>query len=83
MSPLHMWVTNLQVSHSRFGARVRWGIWHGQEIERWGDGIHLLDEWGFFDQPEPRLAHIRWARWIDAAARTARIYHFRLGEIAG
>ncbi len=83
LSPLHVWVTNLQVSRSKFGARARWGIWHGQEIERWGDGIHLLDEWGFFDRPEPRLAHIRWARPLDAVARTARIYHFRLGEIAG
>jgi hypothetical protein len=52
----------------------------GCEIERWGGGIHLLDEWGFFDCPEPRLDGIRWMRWIESLARTLRIYHFQLGE---
>ena len=79
-SPLHVWVSNLQVSRSRFGARLDWGIWHGQEIEKWAEGIRLLDEWGFFDQPEPRLAFIRWMRPIEELVRTFRIYHFRLGE---
>jgi len=82
-SPLHAWVSNLQTSTSKIRIRIRWGIWRGQEIESWGDGIHLLDEWGFFDRPEPRLAHIRWMRQIEAAARTLRIYHFQLGEAAG
>ncbi len=45
-----------------------------------GAGIRLLDEWGFYDDPTPRLARIRWARPIDALARTFRIYHFQLGE---
>ncbi len=80
-SPLHVWRSNLQTARSGF--RIRWGIWHGQELESWGDGIRLLDEWGFFDRPEPRLAHIRWMRPIEALARTLRIYHFQLGEAAG
>ena len=62
---------------------VRWGIWHGQELEGWADGIRLLDEWGFFDRPEPRLAHIRWLRPIESLARTIRIYHFQLGGAKG
>ena len=82
-SPLHVWVSNLQVSRSKFGARAHWGIWHGQEIERWADGIHLLDEWGFFDRPEPRLDHIRWMRHIPLLARVLRIYHYHLGKAAG
>jgi len=77
-SPIHVWVSNLQTA--RFGFRCHWGIWHGQEIEGWRDGICLLDEWGFLDQPEPRLAHIRWLRSIESLFRTLRIYHFRLGE---
>jgi O-methyltransferase involved in polyketide biosynthesis len=80
-SPLHVWVSNLQTSTSKIYTRVQWGIWRGQEMERWGDGIRLLDEWGFFDRPEPRLAHVRWwLRPIDALFRTLRIYHFQLGE---
>ena len=81
-SPLHVWVHNLQTSISKIHMRVNWGIWHGKEIEGWGDGIHLLDEWGFFDRPEPRLDHIRWMRQIESLARTLRIYHFHLGEVA-
>ncbi len=80
-SPLHNWVSNLQ--SARFGFRTHWGIWHGQEIEGWGDGIRLLDEWGFLDQPEPRLAHLRWIRPIESLIRTLRIYHFQLGKVTG
>lgn len=80
-SPLHVWRSNLQTP--RFGFRCHWGIWRGQEIERWGHGIHLLGEWGFFDRPEPRLAHIRWMRHIESLARTLRVYHFQLGKAAG
>jgi O-methyltransferase involved in polyketide biosynthesis len=80
-SPVHLWVSNLQTARSGF--RCHWGLWHGQEIEAWGDGIRLLDEWGFFDDPTPRLAHIRWFRPIESLLRTLRIYHFRLGKAAG
>jgi len=58
-------------------------LWRGREIEKWGDGIRLLGEWGFFDRPEPRLAHIRWIRPIESLVRTLRIYHFHLGEAGG
>lgn len=83
-SPIHVWRHNLQTSTSKIYIHVRWGLWRGQEIERWGNasptgaGIRLLDEWGYFDRPEPRLAYIRWLRPIEALARTMRIYHFAL-----
>jgi O-methyltransferase involved in polyketide biosynthesis len=78
-SPIHVWRHNLQTSTSKVYLHVRWGIWHGQEIEGWCDGIRLLDEWGFFDDPTPRLDRIRWLRFIEALARTMRIYRFKLG----
>jgi O-methyltransferase involved in polyketide biosynthesis len=77
-SPIHNIVSNLQ--SARFGFRTYWGIWHGQKLESWADGIHLLDEWGYLDDPEPRLAKIRWLRPFEALFRTLRIYHFQLGE---
>ena len=86
-TPFLVWVGNrqLSLSSSKLAAGLlHWGFWRGQELEGWGDGIRLLDEWGFFDQPEPRLAHIRW--WwhpIEALVRTHRIYHFQLGKAAG
>ena len=82
-SPFLVRANNLRLSIAKFGARYHWGIRRGQELEGWGDGIHLLDEWGYFDRPEPRLDHIRWMRHIPLLARVLRIYHYRLGEAAG
>lgn len=73
-------VSNLQTA--RAGFRCHWGLWHGQEIEGRGDGIRLLDEWGYFDCPEPRLASICWMRPFETLLGTLRIYHFKLGEPA-
>jgi O-methyltransferase involved in polyketide biosynthesis len=82
-SPFLIRANNLRLSITKFGARYHWGIWRGQELEGWGGGIHLLDEWGYFDRPEPRLDHIRWMRHIPLLARVLRIYHYRLGKAAG
>ena len=83
LSPFELWVGNLRLAISKLGARAHWGLRRGREIEGWGDGIRLLDEWGYFDRPEPRLDHIRWMRHIPLLATALRIYHFRLGEAAG
>ncbi len=82
LSPIHVWRHNLQMRTFKVAIHVRWGIWRGQKLEGWGNDIRLLDEWGYFDQPEPRLAHIRWLRPIESLARTLRIYHFQLGKAA-
>jgi O-methyltransferase involved in polyketide biosynthesis len=87
-SPFLVRANNLRMAVSKFGVRYRWGLRRGQEIEKWGDpstslragGIRLLDEWGYFDRPEPRLDHIRWMRHIPLLARVMRVYHYRLGK---
>jgi len=82
-SPFIIRANNLRLSITKLGARYHWGLKRGQEIERWGAGIRLLDEWGYFDRPEPRLDHIRWMRHIPLLARVMRVYHYRLGKAAG
>lgn len=82
-SPIHVLRHNFQMSRSKISFQTHWGIWHGQILEGWGEGIHLLDEWGYFDCPESRLNSIRWLRPIEKLARTFRIYHFRLGGAWG
>jgi O-methyltransferase involved in polyketide biosynthesis len=81
-SPFLVRANNLRMAISKFGVRYRWGLGRGQELESWGDGIRLLDEWGYFDRPEPRLDHIRWMRHIPLLARVMRVYHFQLGKTA-
>ena len=62
---------------------MQWGLWSGREIERWGAGIRLLEAWGFFDRPEPRLNPYRWMAPLFRLLKPIRIFHFRLGEAAG
>jgi len=81
-SPFLVRANNLRMAISKFGVRYRWGLGRGQELESWGDGIRLLDEWGYFDRPEPRLDHIRWMRHIPLLARVMRVYHLQLGKTA-
>jgi O-methyltransferase involved in polyketide biosynthesis len=83
ISPFELWVGNLRLAISKLGARAHWGLRRGQELEGWGDGIRLLDEWRFLDDPTPRLDNIRWMRRIPLLARALRIYHFQLGKAAG
>jgi hypothetical protein len=66
-----------------FGARYYWGLKRGQDLESWDTGIRLLDEWSYFDRPEPRLAHVRWMRHIPLLAKVLSIFHYQLGKTAG
>jgi O-methyltransferase involved in polyketide biosynthesis len=82
-TPFFIWLGNRQLSSSKFAGLLRWGFWRGQEIEGWGEGIHMLGQWGFFDQPEPRMDPYRWAAPIFRLFKPMRIFHFQLGETAG
>jgi len=46
-------------------------------------GVRLLEDWGWLDEPEPRLSFIRWLRALPIVGRMMRIYHFQLGKAAG
>ncbi|MFB0537335.1 MAG: class I SAM-dependent methyltransferase [Anaerolineae bacterium] len=78
--PFEIWVANLILSPSKFAGLMRWGFWRGQKLEGWGDGIRLLDEWGFFDQPEPRMDSFRWMAPLFRLFKPIRIFHFQLGK---
>ncbi len=80
--PFEVWLSNRYLSKSQFAGLMHWGFWHGQELEGWGTGIHLLDDWGFFDQPEPRLNSYRWMAPLFRLFKPMRIFHYQLGEAA-
>jgi O-methyltransferase involved in polyketide biosynthesis len=79
-APYFVWLGNLQLSNSRFAHLLRWGFWRSRSIERWGEGIRLLGQWGFFDRPEPRMDSIRWLAPFFRLFKPMRIFHFQLGE---
>ena len=83
-SPFLVRANNLRfrISRAKIAARYHWGLRRGKDLEEWGDGIRLLDEWFPFDRPEPRLAHVQWVRHIPLLAKVMGIFHYRLGKTA-
>jgi O-methyltransferase involved in polyketide biosynthesis len=80
MSPLMVWVNNLHLRYFRAGARLHWGLRRGRDPESWGEGIRLLNEWFYFDEPEPRLGAARLMRYLPPLAQGTGIYHYQLGR---
>lgn len=78
-SALIVWANNRLLSRTRIRARYSFALTNGKDLEAWGDGIRLLDEWRYFDCNEPRLAHVCWARYIPPLAKSSGIFHYRLG----
>ncbi len=70
----------LRLSRSPIDARYRWGLRRARDLEAWGEGIRLLEEWFPLDRPEPRLSRVRWMRHIRPLARVLGVYHYRLGD---
>jgi len=77
-SPLFNWANNLRVTLTKVGARSRWALKDGKDLERWGDDIRLLDERFPFQYPEPRLGKVLAVRGIPFFTRTIGIFHYQL-----
>lgn len=75
-----MWVDNLHLAHAKVKARLQWSIKSGRDVEAWGEGIKLLDEWNYYDDDEPRLRAFRWVRAIPPLAKSSGIFHYKLGR---
>ncbi|WP_374689799.1 class I SAM-dependent methyltransferase [Promineifilum sp.] len=80
MTPLLVKLKNLELIASGVKARLHWGLRRGRDMERWGGGIRLLEEWFYFDEPEPRLASSRWMRYFPPFGRGVGVFHYRLGD---
>jgi O-methyltransferase involved in polyketide biosynthesis len=83
MTPFMVRLHNLELRVLRVGARLRWGLRHGRDPESWGAGIRLLDEWFYFDRPEPRLGATYLMRYLPSLGKGAGIYHYQLGNAEG
>lgn len=59
-------------------ARLEWGLAEGKELKQWYLGIRLMNEWFYFDQPEPRLRWCRLVKWLTPISK-ARIVQYKLG----
>ena len=69
------------------GAKIQWGVDDPGEIEAWGDGIQLVEEW-FFNRSD-HLSHLSWGNrlmfWLaglfPAALKAQRILVFNLTPV--
>ncbi len=78
-SPIMRWGHNVKVTRTRIGARLHWAVKRGQDLERWGDGIRLLDERFPFQSPEPRIRRALQVRLFPFLATGVAVFHYQLG----
>lgn len=69
----------LQLAFSKVEARLHWGLKHGKDMESWGEGIRMLEEWFYFDSDEPRMRPYRWMSRIPLMGKSTGIFHYQLG----
>ncbi len=78
-TPFVIWADNLHLALWGIKARLHWRLKDPRDVEGWGEGICLLDEWNYYDDDEPALKAFRWVRMIPALAKSSGIFHYRLG----
>jgi len=79
-APWAIWVDNLQLALSKIKARLRFSLKHGHDVESWGPGIHLLEEWHYYGTDEPRVRPFRFMYMIPFLRNSTGIFHFQLGS---
>lgn len=79
-TPFVVWVDNLHLAHAKVKARLHWSIKSGKDVERWGEGIRLLDEWNYYEDDDTPLKAFRWVRLIPPLAKSSGIFHYQLGK---
>ncbi len=78
MAPFVMWLHKSSSVLKRSGAQVHWDAKNPTELEAWG--LRLLERWGYFDKPEPRLGAASLMRYIPPLANTVYVLRYRLGR---
>jgi O-methyltransferase involved in polyketide biosynthesis len=79
LSPLMALFHNITSSVlKQSGTSVRWDAKNPTILEAWG--FQLLERWGYFDKPEPRLDGAGLIRYIPPLANSTYILHYQLGS---
>jgi len=79
-TPFIVWVDNLHLEFWKIKARLRWKLKRSRDVESWGEGISLREEWYYFDRPEPRLGAARLMRHFPLLGRCTGIFRYQLGK---
>jgi O-methyltransferase involved in polyketide biosynthesis len=77
-SPFLSLANNFRVTLTKVGARSHWALKDGKDLEKWSDGIRLLDERFPYQYPEPRLGRALAVRHNPFFARAIGVFHYQL-----
>jgi O-methyltransferase involved in polyketide biosynthesis len=80
MTPMMVRVDNLHLIITMQKARLKWGLKDPKDLEDWAEGIQLLDAMYYFEKYEPRLGSAYLMRYIPSFAKSAGIFHYRMGQ---
>jgi O-methyltransferase involved in polyketide biosynthesis len=72
---------NWQLALSKVKARLHFALKHGSDVEDWGDGIRMLEEWYYFGTDESRIRPYRWMYAIPFLRKSTGIFHYQLGVL--
>ena len=78
-TPFVIWADNIHLAIARVKARLQWKLKNPRDVERWGNGFCLLEEWNYYADDEPLMKSFLWIRMIPGLAKSSGIYHYRLG----
>ncbi len=59
-------------------ADFRFGIRRAADLQAWGEGIELLQDWSHFDEPERKIGVARWFRRFELFRTTQWVVRYRL-----
>lgn len=82
LDPKVAWIVRAKLrSQLGFGpdATFRFGIRKRDELEQWGPGIRLLDDWSVLDEPYADIGWPTWFAGIRFFRTTQWVVHYRLG----
>lgn len=78
-TPFVIWADNIHLAYAGIKARLQWKLKDPRDVESWGKGFCLLDEWNYYADDEPLMKPFLWVRMFPGLARSSGIYHYRLG----
>jgi methyltransferase (TIGR00027 family) len=70
--------TKLHPLVSRTNAEFKWGIDDCKALETWGPGIHLIDQWYYFDRHRDRHGWLKFLGYIPFFRQQAKTAYLKL-----
>jgi O-methyltransferase involved in polyketide biosynthesis len=81
LSPFSIWVHQRRHHQlTEMNIHLGWGLRSAKEFTAWDDRIHVLSEWHYFEDKEPRIGWYNLARFIRILAHMNWVLHCRLGD---